>query len=161
GAATVEFLVSPDTGELFFLEVNTRLQVEHTVTELVTGIDIVATQLAIAAGEPLPFAPDDVRLIGHAIEARINPHDPTPGAPPAGFLPQTGTIDRLALPAGPWVRADSGISTGTVITQHYDSLLAKIAAWGPDRDAARVRLARALAETVVDGLPTTTGFLSR
>ena len=156
GAATVEFLVAPDTGELFFLEVNTRVQVEHTVTELITGIDIVATQLAIAAGEPLPFSQDDVSFAGHAIEVRVNAEDAT-----TGFLPQTGTIDRLALPGGPWVRADSGVTTGTVVTQYYDSLLAKLAAWGPDRETARTRLARALHETVVDGLPTTTGFLAR
>jgi acetyl-CoA/propionyl-CoA carboxylase biotin carboxyl carrier protein len=156
GAATVEFLVGHDTGELFFLEVNTRLQVEHTVTEVTTGIDIVAAQLAIASGEPIPFTQQEVRLSGHAIEARINAEDPT-----LGFLPQTGTINRLRLPTGPWVRTDSGVTNGTTISQFYDSLLAKITAWGPDRETARARLARALAETVVDGVPTTTGYLAR
>ena len=156
GAATMEFLVDPGTDELFFLEVNTRVQVEHTVTELVTGIDIVAAQLVIASGDPLPFAQEDVVLRGVGIEARINAEDAA-----AGFLPQTGTIGRLALPAGPWVRVDSGVSAGSVVTQYYDSLLAKIAVWGPDRNAARTRLLRALDETVVDGLPTTTGFLAR
>jgi acetyl-CoA/propionyl-CoA carboxylase biotin carboxyl carrier protein len=162
GAATVEFLVSAGdgngagAGELFFLEVNTRLQVEHTVTEVITGIDIVATQLAIAAGEPIPFSQQEVHINGHAIEARINAEDPA-----SGFFPQTGTVGRLRLPCGPWVRTDPGITSGTVITQFYDSLLAKITAWGPDRDTARARLVRALAETKVEGVPTTTAYLSR
>jgi acetyl-CoA/propionyl-CoA carboxylase, biotin carboxylase, biotin carboxyl carrier protein len=156
GAATVEFLVGHDAGELYFLEVNTRLQVEHTVTEVVTGIDIVAAQLAIASGEAIGFTQDEVRLSGHAIEARINAEDAS-----AGFLPQTGTINRLRLPTGPWVRTDPGVVSGTMITQFYDSLLAKITAWGPDRETARSRLVRALHETVVDGVPTTTAYLSR
>jgi acetyl-CoA/propionyl-CoA carboxylase biotin carboxyl carrier protein len=156
GAATVEFLVGHDHEELFFLEVNTRLQVEHTVTELVTGIDIVAAQLAIASGEAIGFEQDEIDLHGHAIEARINAEDPT-----VGFLPQTGRIDRLSLPGGPWVRTDSGVTAGTVVTQFYDSLLAKITVWGPDREGARTRLTRALSELVVDGVPTTTGYLAR
>jgi acetyl-CoA/propionyl-CoA carboxylase biotin carboxyl carrier protein len=155
GAATMEFLVAAGTDELFFLEVNTRVQVEHTVTELISGIDIVAAQLTIASGEPLPFTQRDVVLHGVGMEARINAEDAT-----AGFRPHTGTIDRLKLPAGPWVRVDAGVSTGTVVTQYYDSLLAKVAVWGPDRESARSRLLRALHETVVDGLPTTTGFVA-
>jgi acetyl-CoA/propionyl-CoA carboxylase, biotin carboxylase, biotin carboxyl carrier protein len=159
GAATVEFLVGTgDTGggELYFLEVNTRLQVEHTVTEVVTGIDIVATQLAIASGEPIPFGQDDVRLTGHAIEARINAEDPA-----GGFFPHAGQIGALRYPSGPWVRVDPGIVGGSTVSQFYDSLLAKITAWGPDRDTARKRLLRALKETKVEGIPTTTAFLSR
>ena len=155
GAATVEFLVGHDPAELFFLEVNTRLQVEHTVTELVTGIDIVVAQLAVASGEPLP-SQDSVRLTGHAIQARVNAEDPA-----VGFLPQTGTVQALRLPSGPWVRVDTGIAAGSVVTSSYDSLLAKITTWGPDRATARARLERALAETVVDGVPTTTGYLTR
>lgn len=156
GAATVEFLVDPATGEFFFIEVNTRLQVEHTVTEMITGVDIVVAQLAIASGEPVGFAQDDLRLSGHAIQARINAEDPS-----AGFLPQTGRIDGLRLPSGPWVRTDAGVGPGEVIGPYYDSMLAKITAYGPDRDTARVRLARALAETVVVGVPTNVAFLAR
>ena len=156
GAATVEFLVGHDGGDLYFLEVNTRVQVEHTVTEVVTGIDIVATQLAIASGEAISFSQDDVSVRGHAIEARINAEDPA-----AGFFPQTGTVGQLRLPAGPWVRNDPGIRSGTVITQFYDSLLAKVTVWGPDRETARARLVRALGETKVPGVPTTTAYLTR
>ena len=156
GAATVEFLVGHDGGELYFLEVNTRLQVEHTVTEVVTGIDIVATQLAIASGDPIPFSQDDVRLTGHAIEARINAEDPA-----GGFFPHAGQLGALRYPSGPWVRVDPGVVAGATVSQFYDSLLAKITAWGPDRDTARRRLLRALNETRVEGIPTTTAFLSR
>jgi acetyl-CoA/propionyl-CoA carboxylase biotin carboxyl carrier protein len=156
GAATVEFLVGHDSSDLYFLEVNTRLQVEHTVTEVVTGIDIVATQLAIASGEAIPFSQDDVRLTGHAIEARINAEDPT-----VGFMPQAGKIEKLRLPTGPWVRTDPGVTHGSTVSQYYDSLLAKITVWGPDRESARARLVRALHETLIVGVPTTTGFLAR
>lgn len=155
-AGTVEFLADPATGSVFFLEVNTRLQVEHTVTELVTGIDIVAAQLQVASGEPIMFAQEDVVIDGHAIEARINAEDAA-----AGFLPHAGAVDRLCLPGGPWIRVDSGVRSGTAISTHYDSLLAKITAWAPDREGARARLARALGETVIEGIPSTAGFLGR
>ena len=155
-AGTVEFLVDPATDSVFFLEVNTRLQVEHTVTELVTGVDIVAAQLQIASGEPITFAQEDVVIDGHAIEARINAEDAA-----SGFLPHAGTVERLCLPGGPWIRVDSGVSSGTAISTHYDSLLAKITAWAPDREGARARLARALGETLIEGIPSTTGFLGQ
>lgn len=156
GAGTVELLVDTDDAQLYFLEVNTRLQVEHTVTEMVTGIDIVAAQLAMASGEALGFAQEDVSVDGHAVEARVNAEDPA-----TGFLPQTGTIQRLRLPAGPWVRVDGWIAEGTAVSAFYDSLLAKVAAWGPDRATATTRLARALGETAISGVPTTVAYLAR
>ncbi|MFV0463945.1 MAG: acetyl/propionyl/methylcrotonyl-CoA carboxylase subunit alpha [Nostocoides sp.] len=156
GAGTVEFLADPDTGELYFLEVNTRLQVEHTTTELVTGIDIVVAQLQIALGQDIPFTQEDVRINGHAIEARVNAEDAS-----SGFVPGTGTIGRCDLPEGPWVRVDSGVASGMDVSAYYDSLLAKITVWGPHRNDALARMGRALDETVIEGLPTTVGFLRR
>jgi acetyl-CoA/propionyl-CoA carboxylase biotin carboxyl carrier protein len=153
GAGTVEFLVSherPD--EFFFIEMNTRLQVEHPVTELVTGIDLVEQQLRIASGLPLPLAQSDVRLRGHAIEARVYAEDPA-----RGFLPSTGRI--LAWRAAPGVRTDSGVETGTTVPGDYDPMLAKVIAFAPDRPSAIDRLARALGETVVLGVDTNLGFL--
>jgi 3-methylcrotonyl-CoA carboxylase alpha subunit len=148
---TVEFVVDDETGEFFFLEMNTRLQVEHPVTEAITGLDLVALQLACAAGEPLPLTQADVRFRGHAFEARINAEDAT-----AGFAPQTGSVAHLRVPDG--VRWDSGIERGSAVTPHYDPLLAKLIAFGPDRDAARRRLALALDELLIGGLVTNAGF---
>jgi acetyl-CoA carboxylase biotin carboxylase subunit len=148
GAGTVEFLLAPD-GEFWFLEMNTRIQVEHPVTEMVTGIDLVALQLRVAAGEPLPLPQEAVELLGHAVECRIAAEDPA-----AGFRPATGTVTELRVPGGPGVRFDGGIETGFEITPHYDPLLAKCITWGWTRDEALDRMRAALAETTIGGVTT-------
>jgi acetyl-CoA/propionyl-CoA carboxylase biotin carboxyl carrier protein len=155
-AGTVEFVVSgehPD--DAFFLEMNTRLQVEHPVTEMVWGIDLVEQQLRIAAGERLAFTQADLTPRGHAFEARVYAEDPA-----AGFLPTGGTVELLHEPAGrEHVRVDSSLCTGTVVGSDYDPMLAKVIAWGPDRDIARMRLDAALADTTVLGVVTNVSFL--
>ncbi|EKF22958.1 acetyl-/propionyl-coenzyme A carboxylase alpha chain [Mycolicibacterium hassiacum DSM 44199] len=155
GAGTVEFIVSADRpDEFFFMEMNTRLQVEHPVTELVTGIDLVEQQVRIAAGEKLPVGQDDITLTGHAIEARVYAEDPG-----RGFLPTGGTVLGLAEPTGPGVRVDSGLALGTVVGSDYDPMLAKVIAHGADRAQALRTLDRALAETAVLGVGTNIEFL--
>jgi acetyl-CoA carboxylase biotin carboxylase subunit len=153
-AGTAEFLVAPDRS-FVFLEMNTRLQVEHPVTELVTGLDLVALQLRIAAGERLPFGQEGITRIGAAIELRITAEDPF-----AGFLPQGGHIDFVREPSGPGIRMDSGLAAPLTVPTEYDPLLAKLIAWGPDRAAAIARARRAVRETIVGGVPTSLPFHS-
>jgi len=155
GAGTVEFIVSGENpDEFYFMEMNTRLQVEHPVTELVTGLDLVELQIRVAAGEPLPFAQQDVRLTGHAVEARVYAEDPA-----RGFLPTGGTVLALREPVGPHVRVDSGLAAGTRVGSDYDPMLAKIIAWGDDRGTALRRLDGALGDSAVLGVGTNLAFL--
>ncbi len=151
-AGTIEFLLDADRN-FYFLEVNARLQVEHPVTELVTGVDLVKEQLRIAAGEPLAFTQDDVKPRGAAIECRISAEDPD-----NNFYPATGTISRLRLPSGPGVRFDGGIAQGYEVPIYYDPLIAKLVVWAEDRPLAVERMSRALGEFVLDGVATTIPF---
>ena len=144
-AGTVEFLVSSD-GVIYFLEMNTRLQVEHGVTEMITGLDLVELQLRVAAGEPLPFTQDEIRCRGHAIEARIYPEDPET------FMPSAGIIHGLHQPAANHVRVDSALFPGYEVTPYYESLLAKLICWGETREEARTRLSWALDMFRIDGM---------
>jgi len=153
-AGTVEFVHDTERGEAWFLEMNTRLQVEHPVTEVVTGVDLVAWQIRIAAGEALDFGQDDIAADGWAIEARVAAEDPA-----NGYAPQTGTLRHWRAPAGPGLRVDSGVVTGTLIGHHYDSMLAKLIAHGHDREAARRRLRRALGDLEAAGVGLNTPFL--
>lgn len=157
GAGTVEFIVpGKDPSSYYFMEMNTRLQVEHPVTELITGIDLVEWQLRVAAGEQLPYGQEDIALTGHAIEARVCAEDPA-----RGFLPSGGTVLALREPQGDGVRTDSGLSEGTEVGSLYDPMLSKVIAYGPDRPTALRKLRAALAETVTLGVPTNAGFLRR
>ncbi|OXZ00138.1 acetyl-CoA carboxylase biotin carboxylase subunit [Streptomyces diastatochromogenes] len=157
GAGTVEFIVpGGDPSSYYFMEMNTRLQVEHPVTELITGLDLVEWQLRVAAGERLGFAQEDVTLTGHAVEARICAEDPA-----RGFLPSGGTVQLLHEPQGDGVRTDSGLSEGTEVGSLYDPMLSKVITYGPDRATALRKLRSALAETVTLGVQTNAGFLRR
>jgi len=147
-AGTVEFLY--DSGNYYFMEMNTRLQVEHTITELVTGIDLVRQQIVVAAGDPLEYAQEDITIRGHAIECRINAEDPL-----NNFAADPGKIIRYRSPGGPGIRLDSGIHAGYTIPPHYDSMIAKLCAWGMNRDLAIARMRRAIYEYVILGVKTT------
>ncbi len=153
-AGTVEFVLDAEKGAFFFLEVNTRLQVEHPVTEAILGLDLVEWQIRVAAGEPLPLRQEEIVPSGWAIEARLVAEDPD-----AGFSPQTGRIAHVAAPSGPGVRLDTGVARGSDVTPHYDSMLSKVIAHGPDRDSAIRRLDAALAAYSVMGVGTNKGFL--
>jgi acetyl-CoA/propionyl-CoA carboxylase biotin carboxyl carrier protein len=152
-AGTCEFLLDSDNETFYFLEMNTRLQVEHPVTELVTGVDLVHAQLRIAAGDGMGLVQDDVSLTGHAIELRLNAEDPA-----IGWVPSPGLITAFTPPLGPWVRLDSIAEPGYAIPQAYDSMFGKLIVWGADRDVARARMVRAIDEMVVEGIPSTAAF---
>ena len=152
-AGTVEFVYDTDTDVFAFLEFNARIQVEHPVSELVSGIDLVAEQIRVAAGLPLSFGQDDVRVAGHAVEARVMAESPE-----RGFIPMPGTVRTWAPPSGIGIRVDSHCRAGTVISPYYDSMIAKVIAYGPARDTALSRLDAALAELHVDGVTTTVDF---
>jgi acetyl-CoA/propionyl-CoA carboxylase biotin carboxyl carrier protein len=149
---TIETLVVGD--EFFFLEMNTRIQVEHTISEMTSGLDLIAEQLRVAAGEPLGYGQDDIAFRGHAIEARVNAEDPT-----ENFRPAPGKITAYHEPGGPGVRVDAAATLGTDITPDYDSMIAKLVVWAPTRERARARLRRAIDEYRIGGVPTTLGFL--
>ena len=153
GAGTVEFLLDA-SGEFFFLEMNTRLQVEHPVTECVTGFDLVQWQIRVAQGEPLPATQDDIDLFGHAIEVRLCAEDPA-----AGFLPSAGPVSLFSVPPQEGVRVDSGIETGDAISPFYDSMVAKVIAWGETRETARLKLRSAVQATALAGVTHNRAFL--
>jgi acetyl-CoA carboxylase biotin carboxylase subunit len=152
-AGTVEFIVDAATQSFYFIEVNARVQVEHPVTEMVTGVDIVKHQIAIAQGERLSLSQDDVRLHGHAIECRINAENPA-----RDFRPSPGQVQKLRLPGGPGIRVDTHLFDGYTVPPFYDSLIAKLIAWGGDRSEALARMRRALSEMHVEGIHTTIPF---
>ncbi len=153
-AGTVEFMVDA-SGAFYFLEVNTRLQVEHPVTEMVTGLDLVRVQIMVAAGEALPFTQDSIRQVGHAVECRIYAEDAA-----KGFLPSTGVLKHYREPSGVGVRVDSGVTAGSEITVHYDPMISKLIVWAGDREAALARMSRALRRYPILGVTTNVEFLA-
>ncbi len=153
-AGTVEFIVDPDSRQFYFLEMNTRLQVEHPITELVAGVDLVQWQIRLSAGERLALEPAHLVQRGHAVECRLYAEDPS-----TGFLPASGRLLRFVEPRGPGIRVDSGFSSGDEVSVHYDPLIAKIVAWAEDRPSALRRMQAALKETVLLGLPSNSQFL--
>ena len=159
-AGIIEFIADASKGlrpdAFWFMEMNTRLQVEHPVTEAVTGLDLVELQFRVAAGEPLPFAQDDVELGGHAVEVRLYAEDPA-----AGFLPSTGRLHALSIPEADGVRVDTGVREGDLVTPFYDPMIAKLIAWGETREAALDRLVAALKSSIVAGPKTNLAFLAR
>jgi acetyl-CoA carboxylase biotin carboxylase subunit len=154
GAGTVEFLYDPDHHDFFFIEMNTRIQVEHPITEMVTGRDLVREQLNVAAGNPLSFTQEDVEVRGHSIELRLNAENPA-----MQFMPSPGPLEVMRMPAGPFVRIDSGYEQGTAVSPYYDSLLAKVVVWDENRPRALARARRALDEVHIVGVQTTAPFL--
>jgi acetyl-CoA carboxylase, biotin carboxylase subunit len=154
GAGTVEFLYDPDQHDFFFIEMNTRIQVEHPITEMVTGRDLVREQLNVAAGNPLSFTQEDVEVRGHSIELRLNAENPA-----MQFMPSPGPLEVMRMPAGPFVRIDSGYEQGTAVSPYYDSLLAKVVVWDENRPRALARARRALDEVHIVGVQTTAPFL--
>jgi acetyl-CoA carboxylase biotin carboxylase subunit len=152
-AGTLEFLVDAD-GHCYFMEMNTRIQVEHPVTEMTTGLDLVAWQIRIAAGQKLTLSAADCEPRGHAIECRVTAEDAT-----RDFAPSVGTVEMYVAPGGPGVRVDSHLYAGYSVPPYYDSLLGKVIAWGRDREEAAARMERALTETVITGVPQTVSFL--
>ncbi|MBI5787758.1 MAG: acetyl-CoA carboxylase biotin carboxylase subunit [Candidatus Schekmanbacteria bacterium] len=153
GAGTLEFLY--DKGNFYFMEMNTRIQVEHPVTEMVTGIDLIKEQIRIASGEPLGYGQKDIKMNGHSIECRINAEDPV------SFLPQPGRITEFNVPGGPWVRVDTAVYNNYTVLPYYDSMIAKLIVWGHDRQEAICRMRRALGEFVIQGVKTTIPFHNR
>lgn len=152
-AGTVEFIFDEQSGQFYFMEMNTRIQVEHPVTEMVTGFDLVKSQIQIASGEPLGIRQEQIRMNGHAIECRINAEDAE-----NNFMPCPGLVTRFQAPGGPGVRVDSHMFSGYTVPPYYDSLLAKLICWGQTREEALARMRRALDELVIDGVKTTAGF---
>ena len=152
---TVEFILDAD-GNYYFMEINARIQVEHPVSEMVTGVDLIREQIKVAAGEPLPFAQSDIQVRGHALECRINAEDPA-----ADFAPDSGTIRTFIPPGGPGTRVDTYVYSGWTVPPFYDSLVAKVIVWAEDRPSAIDRMRRALSETTVEGIKTTIPFHQR
>jgi len=150
---TIEFIFDARTKQFYFIEMNTRIQVEHPVTEMITGVDLLKSQIQVAAGDRLPLRQSDIAMTGHAIECRINAEDPQ-----KGFLPQTGTLRQYIVPGGPGVRVDAGVYPGYAIPSFYDSLIAKLVVWGATRKDAITRMQRALREFIVEGVATTIPF---